>query len=117
MPDCIFCKIASNQVPAPKLYEDERFFCIRDIQPMASQHLLIIPKEHVTGLDQAYPEKGASRAELIGGLFQVAAQVARSQGMAGGYRAVINNGADGGQTVHHLHLHLLGGERLQNKFA
>ncbi len=116
--DCIFCKVARGELPAPRLYEDDRFFCIRDIRPQAPVHLLVIPREHVRGLDTVFPAEGPSRPELMAGLFEAAGKVARSQGLLpDGYRAVINTGANGGQTVFHLHLHLLGGAALEAEFA
>jgi histidine triad (HIT) family protein len=103
---CIFCKIIAGEIPSPKVYEDPDFICIRDIQPQAKIHLLVIPKQHVVALD-------TSPASLTGRLFEVGTQIAREQGLLPkGFRSVINTGPDGGQTVFHLHLHLLGGEPL-----
>jgi histidine triad (HIT) family protein len=108
---CLFCKFASNEIKVSKVYEDESFYCIRDIHPQAKEHLLIIPKNHIESLE------GAS-ADLVGRLFSVATQVARKEGLLpGGFRSVINTGPNSGQTVFHLHLHLLGGEVLKNHFA
>jgi histidine triad (HIT) family protein len=116
--DCLFCKIVEGAIPAPKLYEDERFICIRDIRPQAKTHLLVLPKEHIASLEDAFPEKGTSRPELVGELFEVGAKVARANGLLpGGFRAVINTGPDGGQTVFHLHLHVLGGGLLRDHFG
>lgn len=115
MKDCIFCKIVAGGIPAPKLYEDDRFICIRDVQPKAKTHLLILPKEHVVSLEAAFPENGTQLTGLIGELFEVGTRVARQQGLLpGGFRTVINTGANSGQTVFHLHLHVLGGEPLLN---
>jgi histidine triad (HIT) family protein len=109
--DCLFCKIVHGAIPAPRIYEDEKFLCIRDIRPQAKTHLLVIPKTHVASLDEAFPEKGTSQGELIGELFAIGTKISRQQGLLpGGFRSVINTGRDGGQTVFHLHLHLLGGE-------
>jgi histidine triad (HIT) family protein len=106
--DCIFCKIVQNKIPSPRVYEDERFICIRDIQPHAKTHLLVMPKEHVASLDQA-------DKELIGAMFDVGVKIARQEKLVdSGFRSVINTGKNGGQTVFHLHLHLLGGEPLSD---
>lgn len=113
MSDCIFCKIVKGVIPAPRIFEDEGFICIRDIQPQAKTHLLVIPKEHVASLDTAFPESGASKTELVGKLLEAGTKVARQNGLLpGGFRAVVNTGKDGGQTVFHLHLHILGGDAL-----
>ena len=107
--DCIFCKIISGSIPAPRVYEDTDFVCIKAIQPQSKTHLLVMPRKHVAHLDAAYAETGGGAA-LIGKLFEAAAKIAREQGlMPGGYRAVLNTNAHGGQTVFHLHLHVLGG--------
>jgi histidine triad (HIT) family protein len=116
--DCLFCKIAAGTIPAPKLYEDEEFYCIKDIQPQAAKHLLVIPKAHIASLDTAFPAEGPQRTDLIGRLFETGTRIARSQGLLpGGFRAVINTNRNGGQTVFHVHLHLLGGEELREDFA
>lgn len=118
MQDCIFCKMADGSMKVPKVYENELFFCIRDIQPQAQTHLLVIPKEHIRSLETAFPEKGPNHSQLIGKLFETAAVVARQEGLLpAGFRSVINTNSNGGQTVFHLHLHLLGGEPLKGKFA
>ena len=118
MSDCIFCKIIQGAIPAPKLYEDDGFICIRDIRPQAKTHLLVIPKRHVASLDTAFPEKGPAETALIGQLFEAGTRIARTQGLLpGGFRAVINTNQDGGQTVFHVHLHILGGESLRGEFA
>ena len=112
--DCIFCKIIAGKIPSPKLYEDEEFICIRDVRPQAKTHLLVIPKEHVQSLETVYPEAGPSRSELVGRLFEVATRVARLTGLLpDGFRIVVNTNHGGGQTVFHLHIHLLGGTLLE----
>jgi histidine triad (HIT) family protein len=115
---CIFCKIIAGQIPSPRVYEDSDFIAIRDIQPQAKTHLLVLPKSHVSSLDEAFPGGGAAPSvPALGRLLEVATQVARSQGLLpGGFRSVINTGIKGGQTVFHLHLHLLAGE-LGGQFA
>ena len=108
--DCLFCKIVSGSIPSNRLYEDSEFICIRDIRPQSKIHLLVLPKEHVVSLDNAFPAEGPSKAALVGRLMEVGTKIARQNGLLpAGFRAVINTGLDGGQTVFHLHLHLLGG--------
>ena len=106
--DCLFCKIVAGAIPAKRVYEDELCLCFADIHPQAPTHLLIIPKEHITS--QAHAEE--SHASLLGHLMGTAASIARKSGLDRGYRVVINTGQDGGQTVDHLHLHLLGGRHM-----
>ncbi len=107
--DCLFCKIAGGEIPATLVHQDDRIVAFRDINPQAPVHILLIPRRHITSLDAAEAEHGA----LLGDLLLTARDLARSEGMAeDGYRTVVNVGADGGQTVHHLHLHLLGGRSL-----
>ena len=111
--DCIFCKIIAGSIPSPRVYEDDRFICIRDIRPQAKVHLLVIPKEHVASLDEAYPPKGGDHHEVVSQLFETTVKIARDQKLLPfGFRSVINTGDGGGQTVHHLHLHILGGEQM-----
>jgi histidine triad (HIT) family protein len=112
--NCLFCKMVSGAIPVPKVYEDDRFICIKDIRPKARIHLLLIPKKHVASLDTAFPEMGEAQSALIGELFKIGVKVARQKGMLPlGFRSIINTGEAGGQTVFHLHLHLLGGELLE----
>jgi histidine triad (HIT) family protein len=107
--DCIFCKIAAGEIPAAKLYEDERAVAFSDINPQAPTHALVIPRAHVASLNEA---SGSDEA-LLGHLLVVAARVAREAGHAErGFRTVVNTGADAGQTVFHLHVQVLGGRRL-----
>ena len=116
--DCLFCKIISGAIPSPRIYEDADFICISDIRPQSKHHYLVLPKKHVSSLDQAFPESGESQALLVGKLFETATRIAREKKLLpGGFRAVINTGQDGGQTVFHLHLHILGGEALGGEFA
>jgi histidine triad (HIT) family protein len=105
---CLFCKIVAGQIPSTAVYQDERVYAFADINPKAPVHVLIVPREHIASLDEA----GKDRRALLGHLLWVAAEIAREKGLAGGYRIAINNGEDGGQTVDHLHLHLLGGRSL-----
>jgi histidine triad (HIT) family protein len=106
---CPFCQIAAREQPARVVYEDERVIAFHDANPMAPVHILIIPREHISGpLDF-----GAENAPIVGYLVIVAAQVARQEGIAeDGYRLVLNQGRNGGQSVFHVHLHLLGGRRM-----
>ena len=109
MPDCIFCRIIRGEAPGKKVYEDERAFVFEDINPQAPTHVLIIPKKHIVGLKEARPED----ADIIGYLHLLAAQIARERGIEDGYRTVFNVGPRAGQSVFHLHLHLLGGRSLR----
>lgn len=107
--DCIFCKIACQQIPAPLLHSDESCVAFRDIHPQAPTHLLVIPRRHVCDL----PALALEQPALLGHLLQVANHVASQQGIAQtGFRVVINTGEHGGQSVFHLHLHVLGGRPL-----
>lgn len=106
--DCLFCRIIAGEIPAGKVYEDERIFAFRDIQPGAPTHILLVPKRHLAGLAEA----SAADAELLGALQLKAAELARAHGLERGYRTVLNVGPDAGQSVFHLHVHLLGGRAL-----
>jgi len=107
--DCIFCKIGRGESPSELLYRDDTAFVIRDINPRAPTHLLVLPFEHVTYLASFTPDREA----LLGHLVLVAREMAQREGLAeSGYRLVINQGSDSGQEVPHLHLHVLGGRRL-----
>jgi len=108
MTDCLFCRVLRNEIPAKKIYEDEHTFAFEDINPQAPTHVLIIPKRHVRGLKEATPED----AELIGRCHLAAAHIARQRGIEDGYRTVLNVGPQAGQSVFHLHVHLLGGRGL-----
>jgi histidine triad (HIT) family protein len=108
MADCLFCKIISGEIPAKKVFENDDVFAFEDINPQAPTHVLIIPKRHFAGLKEATSEEAAS----IGVCHLAAAEIARQRGLEGGYRTVVNVGPDAGQSVFHLHVHLLGGRRL-----
>ena len=103
---CLFCRIVRGEIPARIVREDEHTVAFRDIDPKAPTHVLVIPRVHVASLDEARDPA------LVGQVMLAAAEVAASEGIAGGYRTVINTGADAGQTVHHLHVHVLGGRKL-----
>jgi histidine triad (HIT) family protein len=103
---CLFCRIVAKEIPADLVHQDESVVVIRDLNPQAPTHLLVIPQEHIESLDDASRKDEA----LLGHLLRVAARVANAAGLAeGGYRTVINNGAGAGQSVFHLHVHVLGG--------
>ncbi len=106
---CIFCKIINKEASADILYQDDKIMAFKDIVPVAPVHLLIIPKKHISSVNYLESED----KELIGQLFLTAQKIAKEQGISGsGYRLVINVGQDAGQTVEHLHLHLIGGTKL-----
>lgn len=108
MENCIFCKIVAGDIPSPRLYEDDKMIIIRDIEPKAKLHYLCIPKTHFALLSEMDEEK----TEIVKHCFQVIPTLEKQLGLAEGYRVIINQGVNGGQTVHHLHIHLLGGEVL-----
>ena len=107
MTSCLFCKIVAGDIPSPRLAESEHSIAIRDIGPQAPFHALVLPKQHVDSLALV------TDAAIIGDVMMLAAQVAREAGLEdGGYRVVLNTGEDGGQSVHHLHAHVLGGRKM-----
>lgn len=115
---CIFCQVIEGKIPAKKYYEDSNFLCIQDIRPQAKIHLLLMPKKHIPTLADAFPEKSDGEGALIGEMFRVATQIAREQNLLpAGFRSVINTQEQAGQTVFHIHLHLLGGEPLRGTFG
>jgi len=108
MTDCLFCKIIAGSIPSKKVYEDEKVYVFEDIKPGAPTHVLIVPKKHIVDIAQAT----AADAEIIGYSHLIAARIARERGLKNGYRTVYNVGPDAGQSVFHLHLHLLGGRQM-----
>jgi len=108
MTDCLFCKIVAGQIPAQIVYEDDEIMAFRDIAPVAPQHILIIPKKHLTGPSAI----GEEDEQLIGRLMRIASQVAAENGIGDAFRLVMSNGAAAGQLVFHLHMHILGGRPL-----
>ena len=107
---CLFCKIAAHKSPAEILYEDEDCLVFRDVKPQAPIHLLVIPRKHITSLNDDLEDDKA----LLGHMMAIIGQVAKEQGIDGsGYRTVINTNAEAGQTIYHLHIHILGGRRLR----
>lgn len=111
--DCLFCKIIAGEIPSTKVYEDDKILAFRDINPMAPTHILVIPKEHIGGVD----ELNADNSAIVGYIFAKIAEIAKKEGLEGGYRVVSNVGEDGGQTVRHLHFHILGGKKLRTEMA
>jgi histidine triad (HIT) family protein len=109
MKDCLFCRIVAGEIPAKKVYEDEHTFAFEDIDPKAPTHILVVPKKHIRGLKEASPED----AGIVGLCHLAAARVARERGIENGYRTVLNVGPGAGQSVFHLHVHLLGGRDLK----
>lgn len=107
-PKCLFCRVAAGEIPAEIVFETDHVVAFRDIQPKAPTHILLIPREHIVSLDELEPRHG----ETLGRLFLAARSVAKAEGLQGGWRTVVNVGADGGQSVFHLHVHLLGGRAL-----
>jgi histidine triad (HIT) family protein len=108
--DCLFCKMIAGQIPTKKVYEDEKTFAFHDINPQAPTHVLIVPKRHIPSLN----ELGPGDDQIVGELARRAAAIAKERGIAaGGYRTVFNTNRDAGQTVFHIHLHLLGGRSMQ----
>ena len=110
MENCIFCKIVSGEIPSPRFYEDEKMIVIRDIEPKAKLHYLCIPKTHFPLL----VEMDEEQAEIVKHCFQKMSELVEILGLQEGYRVIINQGVYGGQTVPHLHIHLLGGEVLKD---
>ena len=106
--DCLFCRMASGAIPVAKVHEDDLVFAIRDINPQAPTHILVMPVAHVASA----ADITADDAALLGRLFSVAADLARVEGLGNGWRLVSNVGPDGGQSVPHLHVHLLGGREM-----
>ena len=114
MEDCVFCKIIKGEIPSTKVYEDEEILAFKDINPVAPVHILVIPKKHISSLNEIEPEDQM----LIGKIFTVIKKIAKEQGFAeNGYRVIANCGEDGGQEVKHLHFHILGGKKLGTKIA
>jgi histidine triad (HIT) family protein len=109
MNDCLFCKIGRKEIPGKMVYEDADLFAFEDIAPQAPTHILICPRKHLVTLGDAKAEDSAVLARL----FQVAAQLAVERGLTDGYRTVVNNGPGAGQSVSHLHVHLLGGRNFR----
>lgn len=106
--DCLFCKIAAGEIPSNKLYEDERVLAFYDIDPKAPTHFLVIPKEHITGADAI----DNSNSDIVAYIYEVIARIIKENGIEGGFRVVTNCGESAGQSVPHLHFHVLAGRLL-----
>ena len=113
MENCLFCKIAAGVIPSTKVYEDETILAFRDIAPQAPTHILVVPKAHIGSVAEVTAENSA----MVAHIFEVIAQVAAQEGLTSGYRVVSNCGDHAGQTVKHLHFHILGGKQLSLEMA
>lgn len=111
--DCLFCKIIAGDIPSTKVYEDELVYAFRDIAPQAPTHILVIPKAHIASVAELAPDNSA----VVAHIFEVIPQIAKAEGLENGYRVVSNCGPDAGQTVFHLHFHILGGKPLALEMA
>ena len=113
MSDCIFCKIIAGTIPSDRVYEDDYVLAFRDIAPQAPVHILVAPKEHIESVAMLTPENSG----LVAKCFEAIAVIAEREGLADGFRVITNSGKDGGQTVFHIHFHLMGGEPLGPKLV
>ena len=113
MENCLFCKIIAGDIPSTKVYEDELVLAFRDIAPQAPTHILVIPKAHIGSVAEITEENSGVVAHIFEGI----PAIAKAEGLEGGYRVVSNCGEDAGQTVHHLHFHILGGKKLALEMA
>ena len=113
MNDCLFCRIIAGEIPSSRVYEDDTILAFRDIAPQAPTHILVIPKAHISGCDGVTAENSA----VVAHIFEVIPQIARAEGLTGGYRVVSNCGSDACLTVPHLHFHILGGKALALEMA
>ena len=111
--DCIFCKIVAGDIPSTKVYEDDMILAFRDINPEAPVHVLVIPKEHIDSANCI----SEANSSVVAHIFECIPGIAASEGLDGGYRIITNVGDDGGQSVHHMHFHILGGKKLPLKLA
>jgi len=108
MSDCLFCRIITGEIPSQKVYEDDYVFAFRDIAPQAPVHILVVPKEHISSAAALRPENSDAAAKC----FEAIAIIAENEGLRDGFRVITNSGEHGGQTVFHLHFHLMGGKGL-----
>lgn len=106
--DCLFCKIINGEIPSTKIYEDDKVLVFKDISPIAPVHWLIIPKQHLTSVNDITNENSS----IVGYIFEVASKLAKENNLESGYRVITNCGDDAGQTVKHLHFHLLAGTKM-----
>ena len=113
MDNCLFCKIIAGEIPSTKVYEDDDVFAFRDINPQAPIHILVVPKQHICCADAV----NAANSACVAKCFEAIAKIAKAEGLDKGYRVINNCGEDGGQSVMHLHFHLLGGLKLSEKMV
>ncbi|MBQ3080050.1 MAG: histidine triad nucleotide-binding protein [Clostridia bacterium] len=113
MGDCLFCRIIAGEIPSQKVYEDEKCYAFRDINPQAPVHILIAPKEHMRNITECAERED----DLAGSLMKAAVKIAKAEGLENGFRLVTNNGQDGCQSVDHLHIHLMGGKKLSERMS
>ena len=113
MSNCLFCKIIAGDIPSNKVYEDDTVYAFRDIAPQAPTHVLVVPKTHIDSCNGITPENSA----VVAHIFEVIPRIAAAEGLESGYRVVSNCGEDAGQTVQHLHFHILGGKKLALEMA
>lgn len=113
MNDCLFCRIVAGEIPSTKVYEDDTVFAFRDIKPQAPTHILVIPKTHISGCNGV----NSDNSSLVAHIFEVIPKIAAAEKLENGYRVVSNCGPDAGQTVPHLHFHILGGKALALEMA
>ena len=113
MNDCLFCKIIAGEIPSTKVYEDEKVYAFRDINPQAPVHVLVVPKTHVASANDITEEN----ADTVAACFAAIPKIAEAEGLENGYRVINNCGAEAGQTVMHLHFHLIGGRKLGEKIV
>ena len=111
--DCLFCKIIAGEIPSAKVYENDYVYAFRDIQPQAPVHVLIVPKEHISSIDEVTP----ANSDIVRHVAEAIPEVAKALGLENGYRVITNVGEDGCQSVRHLHFHLLGGAKLPDRMA
>lgn len=111
--DCLFCKIIAGEIPSSKVYEDDKVYAFRDINPQAPVHVLVVPKEHIAGADSIT----ADNSSAVAAVFEAIPKIADLEGLTNGYRVITNCGEDGCQSVRHLHFHLVGGKKLPESMA
>ena len=111
--DCLFCKIIAGKIPSAKVYENDYVYAFRDIQPQAPVHVLIVPKEHISSIDEVTP----ANSDIVRHVAEAIPEVAKALGLENGYRVITNVGEDGCQSVRHLHFHLLGGAKRPERMA
>ena len=111
--DCLFCKIIAGEIPSSKVYEDNKVYAFRDINPQAPVHVLVVPKEHIAGADSIT----ADNSSAVAAVFEAIPKIADLEGLTNGYRVITNCGEDGCQSVRHLHFHLVGGKKLPESMA